>query len=148
MFRCWNGSLEKFRNPPRVRTELHSNAGVKLTLSPPPHFCTVWTPQGLGAFLRGLCVSVCSKCVVWCVLDAVRCLAPSPPTCHEIKGFRECLHGDGESQGDKILLGILFPPNPGSINQVLGEKAVTLPVSPRDITWNNSQTLPGQWERA
>lgn len=119
---------------------------MERTLSPPPHFCTVWTPQGLGAFLWGLCVYVC--CVLCGVLDAVRCLAPSPPTYHEVKGFLEGLHGDGESQGEKILLGILSLPNPGSINRALGEKGVTLPVSPTDITWNNSQTLPGQWERA
>lgn len=96
-------------------------------------------------------MSVCAgraQCIVWFVLDAVMCLPPSPPTCPEVKGFRGCLHGDGESQGEKILLGILFPLNPGSINQVLGEKGIMLPVNSTDITWNNSQTLPGQWERA
>lgn len=108
----------------------------------------------LSGLLRGLAhssggfVSMCAVSVLCGVLDAVRCLAPSPPTYHEVKGFLEGLHGDGESQGEKILLGILSLPNPGSINRALGEKGVTLPVSPTDITWNNSQTLPGQWERA
>ena len=36
----------------------------------------------------------------------------------------------------------------GAINQDLREKDVTLPVSSTDLTWKNSQTLPGQWERA
>lgn len=89
-----------------------------------------------------------AQCAVWFVLDAVMCLPPSPPTCPEVKGFRGCLHGDGESQGEKILLGILFILNLGSINQVLGEKGITLTINSTDITWNNSQTLPGQWERA
>ena len=55
-------------------------------------------------------MSVCAvraQCVVWFVLDAVMCLPPSPPTCHEVKGFCGCLHGDGESQGEKIFLGEL-----------------------------------------
>lgn len=36
----------------------------------------------------------------------------------------------------------------GAINQGLGEKYVTLPVSSPDVSRNNSQTLPGQWARA
>lgn len=32
----------------------------------------------------------------------------------------------------------------GVINQRLGEKDVTPPVSSTDMTWNDSQTLPGQ----
>lgn len=34
-----------------------------------------------------------------------------------------------------------------AINQGLGEKYVNLPVISTDITWNSSQTLPGQRER-
>ena len=123
---------------------------MKRILSPPPHVRTSGLLRGLARSSGGF-VSVCAvraQCVLWFVLDAVMCLPPSPPTCHEVKGFCGCLHGDGESQGEKIFLGILLPANPGSINQVLGEKGVTLPVNSTDITWNNSQTLPGQWERA
>lgn len=32
--------------------------------------------------------------------------SPSPPTGHKVKGLLECLHGDGESQGERISLGI------------------------------------------
>lgn len=96
-------------------------------------------------------MSVCAGSGLVCGVVCAGCcdvLAPSPPTCPEVKGFRGCLHGDGEEPRRKILLGILFPLNPGSINQVLGEKGIMLPVNSTDITWNNSQTLPGQWERA
>lgn len=152
MFRRWKGSSEKFRNLPKVRTEPDSNPGVKPILSPSKHFPTSGLLRSLPLSSGGF-VAVCCKSSVSCVVCAGCCdvvaPSPSPPTCHKVKCLLGCLHGDGESQEERTLLGIQFPaPPPGAIDQALWEKDVTLPVSSSDITWNNPQALPGQWERA
>lgn len=143
--------LRESQNPPRVvGTELSPRSEQFIS---PSH-----STSPASGLLRGLlllppgalCLCVLEGLSVWAwfVLDAVMCLPPSPPTCPEVKGFVMSSWQDGESQGEKDFVGILFPLKFRFNKSGAGGEGYHATCQLHRHNLEYSSDTSGQWERA
>lgn len=105
--------LREVQEPTQGWDRAGVNAGVKRIPPPPPHLRRLDSSRAWARSSGGFVSCVCWKGSVCGVVCAGCCdvLAPSPPTCPRGKGFRGCLHGDGEPRR-KDFAGHSIPPQP------------------------------------